>query len=129
MTFAAQIALFASKTKLGMDTVVRKVAFDLGSALVIKSPVDSGRFKNNWQIGVGSVNLAIDSANDPSGAAALTRLAASIATVKAGGVLYLTNSLPYAQRLEYGWSKQAPAGMVRTTTAEYGTYLRKAIAS
>lgn len=30
-------------------------------------------------------------------------------------VYHLTNSLPYARRLEYGYSKQAPVGMVRKT--------------
>lgn len=32
---------------------------------------------------------------------------------------YFANSLPYAFRLENGWSKQAPMGMVKVTTAEW----------
>jgi len=34
-------------------------------------------------------------------------------------VIYLTNNLPYAQRLEEGYSQQAPAGMVALTIQEF----------
>ena len=43
----------------------------------------------------------------------------AIAPAKFGATIYLVNNLPYAVRLEYGWSKQAPAGMVRITAAEF----------
>jgi hypothetical protein len=43
-----------------------------------------------------------------------------------GQKIFLTNALPYAIRLENGWSKtQAPQGMVKLSlaeiTAKYGT--------
>lgn len=44
-----------------------------------------------------------------------------------GDVVYLTNSLPYAQRLEHGWSKQAPRGMVRLSAIEFKRFVRQAI--
>ena len=31
----------------------------------------------------------------------------------------LTNNLPYAQRLEYGWSQQAPQGFVRVNVSRF----------
>lgn len=34
--------------------------------------------------------------------------------------IFLTNNLPYIERLERGWSKQAPTGMVALTVAEFG---------
>jgi hypothetical protein len=37
-----------------------------------------------------------------------------------GGVHYLQNNLPYAWRLETGYSKQAPAGIVGITALEFG---------
>jgi hypothetical protein len=43
-------------------------------------------------------------------------------------VIYLTNALPYARRLEYGWSKQAPSGMVRISAMRFAEAVRKAIA-
>jgi hypothetical protein len=44
--------------------------------------------------------------------------------LEAGSIFYLTNNLPYGERLEYGYSKQAPSGMVRITLAEYEKILR-----
>ncbi|VEB42983.1 Uncharacterised protein [Chromobacterium violaceum] len=35
---------------------------------------------------------------------------------------WLVNPMPYAVKLEYGWSKQAPAGMVRLTLAEISSH-------
>lgn len=37
----------------------------------------------------------------------------------------LTNNLPYAERLEYGWSNQAPQGMVRVNVARFNTLLEE----
>lgn len=33
----------------------------------------------------------------------------------------IENDVPYIERLEYGWSKQAPAGMLRVTEREAQT--------
>ncbi|NBT33816.1 MAG: hypothetical protein EBT13_18445 [Rhodobacteraceae bacterium] len=33
-------------------------------------------------------------------------------------IIYIQNNLPYANRLENGWSGQAPQGMVALTVAE-----------
>jgi hypothetical protein len=33
--------------------------------------------------------------------------------------IHITNNLPYAEPVEYGQSKQAPAGMVRVTAMEF----------
>ena len=51
---------------------------------------------------------------------------AAFLAVKAGGVEYITNNLPYAERLEYGYSQQAPAGMVRVTAARFRELLARA---
>lgn len=128
-SFARDLATLVEKTKADIDTVHRKVCLDLHRSLVMKSPVDTGRFRGNWQIGVGAVNPTKDSAVDPSGEAAIGRVEGALQSVKVGGVIFLTNSLPYAQPLEYGHSKQAPGGMVRVTVVEYEQYLAKAVRS
>lgn len=35
-----------------------------------------------------------------------------------GNIYWLSNNLPYIERLEYGYSKQTPAGMVRLSIEE-----------
>jgi hypothetical protein len=127
-TFSRDLALFVQRAKANQDLVLRKVCLDLFKSLSVKSPVDTGRFRGNWQVGVGSMNGDTSSPVDPGGEQSISRAEGALANVKVGGVIYLTNSLPYAQRLEYGHSKQAPAGMVRLTVQEYGLYLAKAVA-
>jgi hypothetical protein len=123
VSFAEQIAAFAEKTKLDIDTVHRKVVFDLTNSVIRLSPVKTGRFRNNWNVAKGEVNKSTnDGTGDPT--AGLQSVVDSLTT---GGVVYITNSLPYAIRLEYGWSKQAPQGMVRVTVVNYEQYLKRAL--
>lgn len=118
--FGAMLARAGEKA----DLVVKKTALELQSSMISMSPVDTGRFKGNWQAGIGGVNPAIDS---PPNSDAVGRTAVTLDGWKAGQTIYLTNSLPYAKRLEHGWSKQAPAGMVRLTVQNYARALAKAV--
>ena len=106
------------------DLVVRKVAIELQSSMIEKSPVDTGRFRANWQCGVGSVNASVAAAigSDYKG-----RAVTAIQGWKPDQTIYLTNSLPYSRRLEFGWSQQAPGGMVRLTVQDYGQYLKRVV--
>ena len=108
--------------------VARQLAISLQRSIISQSPVDTGRFRNNWVCGINAVNTATTEAVDKTGADALNRTKSTLQHFKMGDTVYLTNSLPYAQRLEYGWSKQAPAGFVRITVVELEQYLKKVIA-
>jgi hypothetical protein len=59
--------------------------------------------------------IGVRTATDPGAAAA--RVDAAILTAQAGDLVYLSNTAPYIRRLEYGWSKQAPAGFIRLALA------------
>lgn len=128
-SFKRDFAALLKKAGDKAEMVVRKTALELQSSMIEMSPVDTGRFKGNWQCGVGSVNTATDAPEDTSGAAAIGRTQTVLEGWKAGQTIALTNSLPYARRLEHGWSKQAPAGFVRLTVQNYGAALAKAVAS
>lgn len=117
------------------ELVVRKTALELQSSMVQMSPVDTGRFKGNWQAGIGSANTARTDRLDTTPLGSKDDLGAALATEavlkgwKAGQTIYLTNSLPYARRLEYGWSKQSPQGMVRLTVQNFSNHLADAVRS
>lgn len=84
-----------------------------------------GRFRASWRIDGPGVNwsAAISGAGPMPTAAELIQAATEGALrVQAGGVTLISNPLPYAQRLEYGWSKQAPQGMVRLTLIEMAVH-------
>lgn len=71
------------------------------------TPVRSGRARANWRCSVGRAEyLSDENTNFDSG-----RGQAAFQSVSAGDVLYVTNSVPYIERLENGSSLQAPAGI------------------
>jgi len=129
MSFADDIRKFQQKTQLSMDVIVRKVVIDMSTSMIRMSPVDTGRFRGNWMIGVGSPDVSTIEAVDKDGSTSIARITAAVGSVQAGGVVYITNSLPYARRLEYGWSKQAPSppGIVRLTVQRYSEYIANAV--
>lgn len=121
--------------------VVRAVALELLTGVVEKSPVDTGRLKSNWQVGLGRKDTTVTS---PPGDDPIARGLPKIMQFNAGQKIYLTNSLPYARPLEFGmfpnppkggqgktsggFSAQAKAGMVRITIVEYNQKLREIVA-
>ncbi|MFY0682614.1 MAG: HK97 gp10 family phage protein [Thalassovita sp.] len=118
-SFAKQVQDFVDKTEAKMDLAVRKIALELFSRVILRSPVDKGRFRANWQVAVGSIPSGILELEDKSGTATVSKADAASAGLKAGDVIYLVNNLPYAQLLEDGSSKQAPAGMVGLSVQEF----------
>lgn len=125
MSLRAGLEAFAKKAKIELEAAHRLSIIKVVDSLVFGSAVDTGRFRSNWVGGVNSVNTY--AGHEPESAdATRTRLLGSIPPV--GGVYYITNSLPYARRLEYeGWSQQMPAGIVRITAMQYNTWLAEAI--
>lgn len=118
-------AQWVMKTDQKMDLAVRKIALEMFSRVILKSPVDTGRFRANWQVAVGSVPDGTLSLEDKSGTATVNKATAATAGVKSGDVIYLVNNLPYAQRLEDGYSGQAPGGMVGLTVQQFQQVVRQ----
>ena len=113
-TFAFGADLVAVGKALGIESA-NEVAVILGiqvfKGIVLKTPVDTGRARANWMISEGSPQVAtVLGTQAPA--------TPSPMDFKGGSRIFITNSLPYIVPLEYGHSKQAPAGMVRVTLAE-----------
>ncbi len=116
--FKAAFAKQVRAIQLKLDALPGKVALELLGSLVEKSPVDTGRFKANWTVSDIKPGSTIP---DPrAGIEALK-------SFKPGTSIYISNNLPYARKLEYGWSKQAPNGMVRLTVMEAPDFIRKSL--
>ncbi|HFV9291451.1 TPA: HK97 gp10 family phage protein [Serratia fonticola] len=90
---------------------MRIIAMALLGEIVQRSPVDTGRFRANNQVSIGSPEYTSTSATDKSGGATLQQGSAVIAQGQPYSVIYIQNNLPYAEPLENGHSKQAPAGI------------------
>lgn len=135
-TFALSLARFAEKAPEQARTVVRKVAIETLTRVVLRTPVGNpslwkgkppagyvgGRLRANWFTSIGVPNHATSKAIDSSGAASINRGTATINAATTDQPIYLMNSLPYVREIEYeGHSRQAPAGMVRITVTEFQT--------
>ncbi len=127
MSFALDVSKWAEKAKGRMDLVVRKISLDLFTRIILRSPVDEGRFRGNWQVAINEIPAGVLELDDKSGSATVAKATAAALNVKAGDVIYLINNLPYGPRLENGWSGQAPAGMVAVTLTEYGAVVAQAV--
>jgi hypothetical protein len=122
------------KAKGNASAIARKVALELYTKVVVKSPVDSGRLRGNWNVGINAINGAEYEADVsklgaiPSGSG-MVRSMSALSAFKIGDVIYVTNNMPYVYKLEYGlynngaktvngYSTQAPQGFVRITYKE-----------
>lgn len=107
-----------------MQLVTQKLALQALSGVVLKSPVDTGRFRGNWNVSVDVRDDTTTDATDKGGAATIAKGQGVITAVPPYRTIWLTNNLPYARRLETGWSQQAPVGMVALTLAELESQFR-----
>lgn len=114
--FSGDLAAFARRTKTTMDEAHRGVVIELFSRVINTTPVDEGRAAGNWRTNVGSPAVGVIDRISTDGAVVISEVVANAG--KAGDKVYMANSLPYIERLEFGWSKQAPSGMVRMAYAE-----------
>lgn len=128
-SFSLDVSKWAAQTTADIATVVRKTTLDMFGRIIMRSPVDTGRFRNNWYASIGKPSGSANEGTDPSGAGSLARVNAAAIEYKLGDTIWMSNNLKYAWRLETGWSKQAPAGMVAITVAEFQSIFDKAAKS
>jgi hypothetical protein len=120
------LGAFEKKVERITKIVQAKITLDVFSAVIKRSPVDTGRFRFNWMLTIGEMSLEYDesaggklaggrkrrkvSATTTKAAAAAN--AASLLDMKIGQSAFITNNTPYGIVLEHGSSDQAPQGVV-----------------
>lgn len=131
---------FARKTLERADALIRAVGIKTFSAVIRDTPVgdpdlwqsswlDSkgratvafnshlegyvgGRLRANWNCSLGMADTSTTESTNHAGA--IPAMMQEVAGADRKKILWLSNSLPYAHRIEYdGHSRQAPQGMVR----------------
>lgn len=147
-SFTADLSKFALKAKLNGDQVMQKVCFEVFSRVVQRTPVDTARARTGFQVGVNSMPSGSDpgprvstrkkgqrlTTAPPLSAEDRGRITTGTQALKFGDTGWLVNNVEYVQYLEYGtasygFSQQAPAGMVRITLSEFQSHVAKAVAS
>ena len=81
----------------------------LATAIHDDTPRDTGDAQNSWVLTVNGRTASGVGGNFLSTAQAF----------KPGNRADMLSSIPYMRRLEYGWSQQSPAGMIRVNVARW----------
>lgn len=125
--FSVDVAKYVAKTKKDVNEVIQGTAISLFRAVIMDTPVDTGRLINNWFATRGGPSTKVtQGSNTYQGAVA--RMVSKIEQSESPSY-YLTNNLPYAYRIEYeGWSKvKAPQGMVRKNVNRFNAIFEKEV--
>jgi hypothetical protein len=115
---ASQWQNISTNNKRKMLGVVKRTVKSIAKDVVKNSPVDTGRFKENWNSALNEPDLSIDKASGAGFIPVANK-------IKIGDKFFFTNNLAYALRLEFGHSDQAPMGMVRLAVAKFPMTVNK----
>jgi len=141
MTFTADLKKWTNKTNVFVVDIIRESAADLFEEIIQQTPVGDpslwkskppadyvpGNLKSNWQCTLGTPASGMWSFEDKSEEATISAMKSVIEGSVPDQAIFLTNLLPYAQRIEYGaHSTQAPQGMVRISIAKLDQMFNKA---
>lgn len=120
-----------------LTKMVRRVALTVDSVMVMETPVDTGRAKSNWIVGLnhapaGNIMPYVPGDRGSTSAenqmAALSQAEAVITGYESGRdwEIYISNHLPYIGDLNDGTSYQAPADFIQTGIATAVAAARRA---
>lgn len=135
MSFTLDVRSFCEKAKKNPETVMRAVSLKLFSAIILGSPVDTGRFRMNWQASGPSPAGGQVGGVDMAGSKAISAASAFVIGNSYWQEFTLSNNLPYANVIEFGgylgdgpntvggYSRQAPQGVVRVNVVKFQSLL------
>ena len=125
--FADTINEFVLQFDEGVENTMRATAIATFTGVIKGSPVDEGTFRGAWVASDG--NVASGASSHSSESAVTSAMTNKILGLPKWDEFTFTNNLPYALVIEYGlygdgpktvggYSKQAPAGVVRVNIAQ-----------
>lgn len=103
---------FAREIDLDIATVTQTLTLKVFRGVVFLTPVDTGRARSGWQIGIGSIPSGNPSSSSSPPASP------SVSSIDGKQKVFIVNNVTYIIFLEAGHSDQAPSGMVAVTMAQ-----------
>ena len=101
---------FGLKCLKDADTLTKKITGDMLTTVVAATPIDTSAARGNWRVGIGKVDTTADLNSRGAVAVGLPKIASQGGL---GKIVYLSNSLKYIERLNNGWSMQAPKNFMQ----------------
>jgi hypothetical protein len=128
-SFAQSIGTFKVGTMDKAERIRRGIILKLFGAVILDTPVDTGRLRGNWRTSEQAPALAVIDRIDKGGSLAMQEVQSNMGDGTGRDTsVFLANNLPYAAKIEYeGWSKvKAPQGMVRRNVARINELVSRA---
>lgn len=113
MSFAKSLSI-ADEMNAELGREARALGINLLNSLTRVTPVDTGRARGNWFVGINKSNRSID--QERKAAQAVIDGVSNISSSKALNYpeIVLSNNLPYIERLNDGYSLQAPKKFIES---------------
>ena len=89
--------------------VMRIFGIEFYRQITIATPVDTGRARWGWNCSVGSPDLTVPPPGKYTIDSERAKGSFTAEVIAGADSIYICNALPYANRLNNGWSAQAPA--------------------
>ena len=137
LQFSRNIRKLGSRIENNSVALTKRVAKKALTGLVEGTPVDEGDARSNWRVSLGNPTRSVIPAYSPgkklgigeranaratiaAGFAVINRLkvGAKRGTGQAGTAVFITNAIPYLDRLRSGSSKQQPNDWVQIAMME-----------
>ena len=114
MTFSKGINQAIVNIGRASDARIRKIALAAFRRINRASPEDRGTFRANWVASIDTIDRSVDlSKTKKDIPESITKATAVITNgAKLGTTVFISNGVPYAGKLEEGYSPQARAGVV-----------------
>lgn len=136
MSFGDDIGKFIDNTDKKLSRTFRGTALSLFSRVVLRTPVGNadlwqnpksapkgytgGRLRGGWQAQINGKPTGAYNQIDKTGSSTIRKINSVVGRLDTVDTIYLMNNLPYVLMIENGQhSKQAPAGMVKISVAEF----------
>lgn len=124
MGFGDELRRFEKEVISGSEQVIKNVFIRAGLNIIQLTPVDTFKAISNWFPARNSISTK--TTEDTNGFTKRRQEVRRVAQgFKLGDYLSITNSLPYINRLENGYSNQAPSGMVKITSMYLDQWIRE----
>ena len=124
-TFVRRIRARGRQVDEEVNRTVVQAAQVVNQAVILATPVDTGRARANWIASVGvPVTTPTDDA-DPEGGDRIAQNAVTIAGRRNDQTIFISNNVDYIGFLNQGSSSQAPANFVEIAVQQGLSFLRR----
>ena len=115
--FNAALIRASKKIDGDIQKFIKKVCLEVFKRFVMRTPVDTGRARGNWQVEIN--RPASGTVEESVWDQVFERGNAKLAQIPPFSIVHITNNVEYVYYLEYvRRSKQHPEGMVEITLQE-----------